>query len=139
MPNFYETGTGWITDKGELIGCKSFHHKSILWDYLKCQEVDSLRERIEEVERECSELADAGEHPEWHVYEMCEYDAENKIVQIAYEKGFVRIGLDQRRKVIGVEGCPKALKNRMQQIKTIVEKFNNENGEEYTLSVNPIK
>lgn len=70
---------------------------------------------------------------------MCEYDAKNKIVQIAYKKGFIRIGINRREKVIGVEGYPKALKNRMQQIKLIVEKFNNENGEEYTLSVNPIK
>lgn len=46
MPDFYETGTGWITSEGKLIGCESFHHKKVLWDNIKCQEVNDLCERL---------------------------------------------------------------------------------------------
>jgi len=139
MPDFYETGTGWITDRGELIGCKSFRHKNVLWANIKCQEVKDLIEKVEETERGCCELADAGEHPEWHVYEMCKDWAQDEIVRIAYAQRFIRIGIDRRRKEIGVEGHPNALKNRMQQIKSIVERFERKNGEKFTLSVNPIE
>lgn len=71
---FVDTGVGWITPEGKVVGCTLYNHHQTLKDLPSVSpEFAAFMEegdnKVRGVEEECQRLKDAGEHPEWHVYE----------------------------------------------------------------------
>ena len=56
------------------------------------KELDELEERADATDASCQEAADAGEHPEWHWYEMAYDDYICAVVRTCYDAGFIRVG-----------------------------------------------
>jgi len=52
--------------------------------------LEEQMDMVDDAERSCQELADDGEHPEWHAVEMAESDARNHIMTAFYKDGGVR-------------------------------------------------
>lgn len=136
--NIEETGFGWIAPNGTTVGCPMFNHLSGIrsWELATdIQEISDAFESLDDVERSCNELADAGEHPEWHMYDMAEMELTPVIIDSLYENGFVRVGVNQRSKEMGVEGIPTAIASLMNKINYVLNEYNAEHQTEYTLSI----
>ena len=137
MPDIFETGCGWITPKGEFLGCNFYDHIAIVISHVQNPQALELVEGLHEIEQGSLRLIEEGEHPEWHVYEMAKDDADDAIVRMAYEEGFVRVGVGRDIGVIGAEGTPAAIKARMVQIRKVVKEYNAGHGVQYKLRANP--
>ena len=136
MVDIQKTGFGWISSSGEFFPCEMYDHWSTLRKIVGSEiqlEMDRQEERLQEIEKECQELADSGEHPEWHVYECAESDAEADVIKLMYKKGWVRIGTNKRAGILGAEGTPEAIKNHYQLLKDMEEQSG------YVLDVTPRK
>jgi len=82
---------GWINLKGEFEETSRWGHQNAeciqaIWDETgKQSELDGIEDC-------CQARIDADEHPEWHWYEMAQDDFRHEVVQIAYERGMIRVG-----------------------------------------------
>lgn len=128
MNNIYKSGTGWITPDGKLLGCGNYFHIQILKDINLLDKFQADYEEIEEIEKECSELEENGEHPEWHNYEMACDDLGAKITEQLIQDGYIRVGLNTIDKTIHFECKPHVFKEKQKYIKDVVDGFNAEHG-----------
>ena len=88
---------GWITPQKEFIDCGRFEHLEVLSKHESmCNrpEIAELISSAEEAERGCQALVDAGEHGEWHSYEMALDDVKDAVWKLAMEEGYVRVCSD---------------------------------------------
>lgn len=90
--------TGGITPSGDAWNVKPYGHID-LSDYktskyygLIATVADRVAEDVSFAEEECTELAEAGEHPEWHVWEMVSDNARREVMNTMFKAGFVRYG-----------------------------------------------
>ncbi len=123
--DIYMTGTGWITPKGKMIGCKQYDHLNGALGHPETKNIPEIISgilRVQEVEEECEELAASGEHPEWHNYEIKEMLFKSDARDCLLRLGFIRIGYWHRRS-IEAEGTPEALKKNMHLIRRITREM----------------
>lgn len=117
--------TGWITNKGKIIECKPYNHFDVddddllnLWD-----------EYVQEIQiafNMCNGLAEAGEHPEWHYYEITQNDCKNEAYSDAYKLGYLRISPWIRIgeiPMLAVEGLSKFINTHKLIIKELANKY----------------
>lgn len=111
---------GWITPTSRILYCDRWCHDEVLKKDNEVLKVDEVREQIETKEnigKSCQELADNGEHPEWHCYEMYDID-----YQCLLSNGFIRFGsLDNR---LHFEGKREVLASKLDVIKRESESNN---------------
>ena len=93
LPNF-----GWITPTKRVIACDPYLH---LETFLCDDEIRRLLPKAEEWHGELvssyegsQDLIAAGEHPEWHCYEMLESDIRSDVYKALLDAGCIRIGSD---------------------------------------------
>lgn len=83
---------GWIDPNGVFEICASYMHaKAKCLDHI--WEETGAQDRVDATERSCQAAADAGEHPEWHCYEMAQDAANAEVCREAVKRGFVRVGV----------------------------------------------
>ena len=87
---------GIMTPKGEIVPCRGYAHASTIISCLSGDKEFSdwyagKNEEVEDVEEGCRQLAENGDHPEWHVAESARDSLSWKVVQRGYERGFVRL------------------------------------------------
>jgi len=111
MPEIYETGSGWLTPAGQAIACRRYGHLETIKHLPGAPDISDLMNLIDEAERDCQALEDAGEHPEWHNYEMALDDGIFQAHNRIYNTGFVRIGTNRYWHLIEFEGTKAALEN----------------------------
>jgi hypothetical protein len=125
-----KTGFGWIKPDGTILACEMYNH----WDSisssfgdLECPQAKAI---IEAYEQERDRMASphnaliaAGEHPEWHTFEMWEdYEkprARDRIYAALYKAGWVRVGRDRDANMLSFEGTSAALEKHKQAIRDI--------------------
>jgi len=89
---------GWMTPARKFIECDKWEHLPTVFStkelYRYLPEVLKVEiTNLQEIERSCSELADEGKHPEWHVYECACYDANKKEMWGSLlDAGCIRVG-----------------------------------------------
>lgn len=118
---------GWITPSKVFIETPRFSHfraiidNSILSNLLP----ENLRntDDLDAIAQACQSLAEAGEHPEWHCYEMACDSREADVVNAMYDAGAIRVGTA----ISGIcfEGRPKAITNLAQFCKDFAEEREN--------------
>lgn len=131
-----DTGFGWISPNGATIGCEMYDHVTSItnWHAIKSiPEVVDAMEDVRQASLTCESLANAGEHPEWHIYEMAEWDACTTITKTLYERGFVRIGVNTRAQKMGMEGTSSAIQSLLQKAKSILREYNAWNQTDFNL------
>lgn len=90
---------GWLAPDNELYLTQvSYGHINLLVNaadkYFSkelCAEIDYL----ETIYKECQELSEQGEHPEWHRYEMAEDSIRHTLLKALIRLGFIRLGTDK--------------------------------------------
>lgn len=116
-------GFGWISNSGECFGCEQWCHVSIIEKIVIDEKIktkiDEINESVEETRKRCQELADNGEHPEWHSYEMADDDACAETVQHLFNSGWIRIGTT--REIIEAEGLSESITTHYQLLKDLEE------------------
>ena len=116
--------TGWITNKGKVIECKPFNHFCVQ-DETLLNIWDERQEEVREIEEICNARMEAGEHPEWHVYEIAESDCTAQAYSDAYDLGYLRLSPWNYRgelPQLAVEGRPEYIENHKKVIKELAEK-----------------
>lgn len=116
---------GWITPSRVFVPTQAYLHieavcknevlQSLLPDGLKDPETE-----LEYVRRGCEESVEAGEHPEWHRYEMALDRFGSDVIKALYESGAVRVG-EAPNKILCFEGTPQGLANLHQFCKDFAE------------------
>lgn len=132
IDEFFRTGFGWIAPHGEVLGGDVYSHVNILKNDAHLPE--KLRQVFEEIEdafQYCSHLADSGEHPEWHRYDM----AAHSVTYEAYKVGYIRLGVNIHAGVFGVEGKSEFIHSRMDMIQRLKDQFEQHNNVELRLRV----
>ena len=114
LKEFKDYKTGLISPNMELIALKSFEHLKYL-----LKEVNIFQDIINETSyrldclyeemSEHSENIGEDEHPEWHIYDIEQYnisdDFQTKLIKRAYENGWCRIGTyNSKGKHLEIEG-----------------------------------
>ena len=69
----------------------------------------------------CDALAEEGEHPEWHTYEMTLDHNKSIAYTKLYEKGYFRIR--SRRQYMYIQGLSQSLENHKYILKEIKDKY----------------
>ncbi len=141
--SIYETGFGWVSPRGNVLGCEMHDHLADIGDWIDVKElapgVEKLVEGVEETKASCQALEDDGEHPEWHCYEIELTRASGKSRELLYQAGFIRLGRNGFMKVLEVEGVAQRIQDRMATIRHVLKEYNAENRVDFTLRVSPIK
>lgn len=130
--NFFETGFGWLTPKGKVIGGEAYDHINILWEDADLPQ--SFKEELmtlDDIHSNSIALIDDGNHPEWHVYEM----ALDDFICDVYNAGYIRLGFSKHFGLFEVEGNKKVVESRMDLINRIKDRFEQENDIEFKLRV----
>ena len=91
---------GWLSPKGELVCCGSHDHLDALHAVgaLSKNRLDTVKEARDGAvssHGSCHDLMNAGEHPEWHNYEIAQYSWEKtagRIIADTYNDGWTRLG-----------------------------------------------
>lgn len=85
---------GWLLPNREFVECELFAHLEVVANNASLRKLvpDTIFSNLEEVELWCQELADSGDHPEWHCYEMARDDANDKVRDILLDAGCYRVG-----------------------------------------------
>jgi hypothetical protein len=130
--DFYQTGFGWITPNGELIGGEPYSHINLLrYDPNIPAKLRALFDEAEDASKRCSDLQESGEHPEWHIYEDAIFD----VIYGVYKHGYIRLGVNTLGGVFEAEGISEIILSRMDLINRIKERFEQENDIELTTKV----
>lgn len=111
---------GWLTNRGEFYGVPYSGHLKALKELPLPSDMsnlyDELQQDIDAAEESCQELVDAGEHGEWHHYEMTVDRSIDRFVEELYKHGWIRIGKSYHDNVFEFEGKPESLKSKMDYI-----------------------
>jgi hypothetical protein len=75
--------------------CDKWNHDEMAAAVLVDPAFDERRQAVRETCRMCRETADAGEHPEWHCYEMHLSDVQWEAKELLIKKGALRYGTYQ--------------------------------------------
>lgn len=116
--------TGWINSKGVVIETKPYQHLKDV-DEVLSNIWKPLQEEIDEAYRCSEELSEAGEHPEWHRYEIAESDCQARAYDEAYALGYLRISPYLRtseQPMIAVEGLQKWIETHKYVLKELADK-----------------
>lgn len=142
MIDIYQTGYGWISPRGNVLGCRPFNHVEALhgWEdvYDLARNAADELDSVEIVRQGCEALIAQDEHPEWHTYEMALDGATPEIIGCVRNAGFIRIGVSHHEQTIEAEGKPEAILSRMSVIRRIVREYNATNGKDYRLRAHSI-
>ncbi len=116
---------GWLTPAREFVSCSAYGHLGIIKDpvlkqYLPCLDAEICR--VEALKEQAESNILAGEHPEWHWYEMAQYSLEDCIVCSLYDAGCLRVG--SYRDILCFEGRSSGIKNLYQCGKDLAENHN---------------
>lgn len=117
--------TGWITNKGKVIVCGTYEHFNVE-DETLVNIWKPYEEQIGSAYQACEDLANEGEHPEWHNYEMCQDDCQRRAYDDAYKLGYLRLtSLNPRGELprIAVEGLPQWIESHKIIIKELADKY----------------
>ena len=139
MKDIYKTGFGWISPRGNVLGCDCYGHLETLaeWPEVKetLPEIADTLEGLEDIRKKSEDLIAQGEHPEWHCYEIACDREESRVKDALINAGHVRIGTSRHAETVEAEGIPEAIKSRMTTIQRIVKEYNAENRVEYRLRI----
>jgi hypothetical protein len=117
--------TGWITSEGKVIECETYHHFSC--DDKVLQDIwTPLQEEIDSAAESCNARSEAGEHPEWHIVEMCESDCQRQAYEEAYKLGYLRVSSWLRtgeQPMLAVEGLPQWFESHKYVLKELADKY----------------
>lgn len=142
MKDIYTTGYGWISHRGNVLGCDCYGHLGTLaaWTDVRdaLPQIAATLERLDDIRKESEDLIANGEHPERHCYEMACDREKSKIRDALLSAGFVRIGTSLRTETIEAEGKSHAILTRMAKIRSIVKEYNAQHGEDYRLRTHPV-
>lgn len=123
--------TGWLTNLDEIVICaRLYEHvdqiRKFVSDNLKYPELDGFVfdswQNVANAEQSCQDLADEGEHPEWHHYEMTQSSEEYRIIKKVYASDWLRIYYKDG--TLTIEGKDTACKNKyayLQRIQRAIE------------------
>lgn len=119
---------GWILPSRTVIRCSFYGHLPAI---AKNDEAMSLLpsslqnfwEDLEYIESECQALANKGEHPEWHCYEIAESDYRHQVRTALYNAGAVRFGTYKisSSRIMTFEGKGNGLANLKQKCEDFAE------------------
>jgi hypothetical protein len=116
---------GWVTPCRLFIETKSFQHFKLIGEtpeLLKLvPDYDKLQSDIDDVEQGCMALADNGEHPEWHNYEIARSHANGEAIGSLYNSGAIRVG--SANGTMYFEGTSEAIQNLYQFCKDLAENY----------------
>lgn len=130
--NFYQTGFGWITPNGKLIGGECYSHINLLRDDPNIPaDLRDLFDEVEDASKHCSGLEKNGEHAEWHIYDM----AVSHAIHEVYKYGYVRLGINIICAIFEAEGISEIILSRMDLINRVKEQFEQENNIKLTIRV----
>jgi len=121
MTEIHDTGFGWICPCGCIVGCSLHEHMDVVAALPGAPDVEDLRKQVAEARRGCEELDEAGEHPEWHTYDMALDDAQFTAYERLMTAGFIRVGYHRHRHNLDFEGSADALGRQKRFIQRIVE------------------
>ena len=137
LKSVLEKGYGWVSVRGQFYVVDKFTHFSIIQKLPISNElkgkIDSWVDDLKDVGKSCEDLADAGEHPEWHCYEMTEDSIRDDIIKSMYEEGWIRFGRNVGRNMWEFEGFPKPLKDRL----SVIRKFKNQLDPDVKVQITP--
>lgn len=117
---------GWLTPDNNFIECEPYEHMDILRDNPEVLATSDIQDRFEEldaIEADCQALAENGEHPEWHHYEMAEYALSKDLYELLLKNGFIRVGENTTTNTLHFEATPETIKNRMQNCIDLASQF----------------
>lgn len=139
MKYIYTTGYGWISPRGNVLGCDCYGHLETLaaWADVKeaLPQVAATLESLDDIRKDSEDLIAKGEHPEWHCYEMACDREESKIKEALLAAGFIRIGTSRHAEMVEAEGNPESISSRMATIRRIVKEYNAEHRVKYRLRI----
>lgn len=136
---------GWITDKGVCFWSPMYKHVEDLSEkvegeeeyYWVAEECQAWMEKKADQEQVPAQLAEEGEHPAWHAYEIWLMDAEpefrKKFMNMLYRKGWVRVGNGPG--ILSFEGSREGLSRNKSVIDDIVECTNFEEVDQREIEV----
>ena len=116
---------GWITKDNQVLLCKEYDHFETLREFpeiTKYVDIDGIIESLDWVQQDCCNLAQEGEHPEWHHYEMYEDSCRDRVWSTLLKNGFIRFGIaynDDERMYF--EGLPEVIKDKYEKCKSVAE------------------
>jgi hypothetical protein len=118
--------TGWITPYGKVIETKPYEHFGEFNDQVLKDLWLPYKEEIDSAYDCVQENIEADEHPEWHIYEICESDCITKAYEDAYKLGYLRLSpwiyLGELLG-IAVQGLPQWIESHKTIIKELADRF----------------
>lgn len=108
--------TGWITNNGKIVECEP-------WEHLKTDDpmVRSVWSEYEDIVdgayENCASAQEEGEHPEWHIYEICLDNCQSKALVQLYNKGYIRVSNYGTN--IAINGTRKAIESQKYVLKKL--------------------
>ncbi len=116
---------GWITPSKEFIKVQAYCHLEEIGKNEKLSvyvpKLDDYRQRVQDACDSCQASVDAGEHGEWHHYEITQDTMSGRVVCDLYKAGCVRVGLPYQSSALHFEGTPEGINNLMQFCKDFAE------------------
>jgi len=113
--------TGWITNNSKVIECNTYDHFKVD-DPIITKLWEDKQKELDEIHEDCSNLSADGEHPEWHVYEIAESNAQYETYRELYARGFVRLAPINRYE-LAAQGTSKALEAHKYVLKELADKY----------------
>ncbi len=83
---------GWLLPDGTAHECAKYNHSNISLAVLVDPNFQEQQQDVRDAHQECTDLDDAGEHPEWHSYEMTLGRIDWQARKLLYAKGALRYG-----------------------------------------------
>lgn len=112
---------GWITPTKRVIACEPYFH---LETFLCDDEIRRILPKAAEWHARLvasyngsQELIAAGEHPEWHCYEILESDIRSDVYAALLDVGCIRIGTDSTSPCF--EGRKEVIADRLEFIRSL--------------------
>ena len=88
--------SGWMDANGKFHGCDMFGHIDKITNTPELarhvERLDEMLMTLESIDQSCQEAADNEEHPEWHNYDMYQYDVLDEIRMELLKAGCLRVG-----------------------------------------------
>lgn len=119
--------TGWIAPDGNFIECPNYQHFSVLVKHPIIGKLPKIVEMLaytEGIADSCQALSEAGEHPEWHTYEIAVENGKYQMLDYLLDEGYIRVGNSRER--MHFEGRPHVLKEKLQFCKYFAESYGKE-------------
>ena len=141
-----KTNTGWISPDGNLIICETYLHRNAIIKLLKGSDTpigqiftkwyEERLEYLSDFEGSCiKEFEEYGGG--WHNYDMAEERLEKDIIEIAYYKGFVRLGIDSSN-ILFAEGTEKGLEINRSVVKELADSIGCAIGKKFSLKIEKV-